>query len=125
VVSFSSGIVGRYFYMQLLGERASLEDILSDLNRRFNALGKAKRLSNDLVRGMKQQALLFAGLTPKIADGSAGLAAALFSSVFGDLRMLISLPPAPRGIPWKVRRHLARYARARRRHATLGYFRKL
>ncbi len=126
IISFSSGIVGRYFYTQLLQQRGELKARLNQLNEGFALLAnKTKpKLTPQILRQAKDDALVYAGGTAAVTSGQADLLTVFFESVRGDIRLLISRPPVPEGAPRAISRPLKDYARAKRRLMTGSYYRR-
>ncbi len=126
MISFASGVVGRYFYTQLLMQRGELKARLAELNEGFVMLaGMTKpKLTPEILRKAKDDALLYAGGTAAVASGQADLFTVFFQSVLGDVRLLVSRPPVPKGAPRAIGRPLKDYARAKRRLMTGSYYRR-
>ncbi|HAR44550.1 MAG TPA: hypothetical protein DCS07_18275 [Bdellovibrionales bacterium] len=112
VVSFSSGIIGRYFFTQIVSQTAELE---KELLLHENSLKTFEHL--------KEQTLVIAGVSTAEHTGSeAGISAAVLNSLMGDVRLMFWMPKQARGLPVPIRDHLRLYAKTKRRMAYLGQF---
>lgn len=127
VISFSSGIVGRYLYMQLLSMRADTKSRLAFYEASFKKCQNLVQppISDQVMNTYKVAAVRLAGGTSQIMSGRADPLRALFFAIIGDLRLFIYSPIVPPGFPADVRHHLRRYAVLRRKVATTGYFQRL
>ena len=127
VISFASGIVGRYLYVQLLGQREEMKARLDRYDLEF----KAWRASGDLAMDdetfttMKQRVLAFVGVDAFIATDQADLVTVLMQSVAGDLRRHVRGIAGIQGVPKGLRRPLLEYSLVARRYLTMHYFRRL
>ncbi len=126
MISFASGVVGRYFYTQLLMQRGELKARLAQLNEGFVMLAQMTKptLTPEILRKAKDDALIYAGGTAAVASGQAALFTVFFHSVLGDVKLMIGRPPVPRGAPRAIGRPLKDYARAKRRLMTGSYYRR-
>jgi len=126
IVAFFSGVIGRYFYTQLLEQRLHLQTAVAFYEDGFDRLLKnaGSRLPVNDLRRLKDEAFRLAGGSAAMVEGRATVFEVLIASILGDLRLLFAPPPAPAGIP-KLRRPLKNYAQVRRRLAAAGYFRRL
>lgn len=127
VISFASGVVGRYFYTQLLVQKHELKDRVNQINEGFRMLQKVAKpkLTDEMLRSAKDQALVFAGANAAVSSGKADLFTVIYQSMLGDLRMIVGRPPMPKGAPRAISRPLKDYARAKRRMMTGSYFRRV
>jgi hypothetical protein len=125
VISFLSGIVGRYFYLQIAMKKndyQQLSDKWVERLKRFLARD-AIEFNEREHRRYLQQALTLAGAPPK--NVSLNLAEALWQSLMGDLRLMMKRPAIPEGWPENSALILKEYAQSFRRATTLESFRKL
>lgn len=127
IICFLSGVVGRYFYVQLLKDRASLKSALKFLDRGFAATlrDSAGGLDPSLLKEAKASAFFYAGGSEAMLKGELPVATVLFQSIVGDLRLLFGRPLMPVGLPPSVSRPLMEYALILRRFYAGKYFRKL
>lgn len=127
MISFASGIAGRYLYMQLLSLRADTKRQLAfyeESFRKCQALTKPP-LPDAVMQRYKNAAILLAGGTPLVMSGAADPFRALALSIAGDIRLFLYAPAIPPGFPRGIRQHLRRYGVLRRKVATTGYFQRL
>jgi hypothetical protein len=126
MISFASGVVGRYFYTQLLAQKGELKARLTELNQGFVMLAQVTKpkLTPEILRKAKDDALIYAGGTAAVTSGQADLLTVFFLSVVGDLKLMVSRPPVPKGAPRAISRPLKDYARAKRRLLTGSYYRR-
>lgn len=127
VISFTSGIVGRYLYLQLLSLRADTKSRLLFYEESFKKCQNLIQppLSDKVMSTYKTAAVRLAGGTAMIMSGRADPMSALLSAIWGDLRLFFYSPLVPPGFPLEIRHHLRRYAVLRRKVATTGYFQRL
>ncbi len=125
MVSFGSGIVGRYFYMQLLRRKVDYDKISERwLGKLRESLKLAKAREDEaLYEATLRAARRFAGCGGE--DQDPGLLTTLFCSVVGDFRLLFWDPAIPSGWPPVSRYILAEYATNLRRGRALVHFQKL
>lgn len=125
VVSFTSGIVGKYFYVQMLKEKNSFEtEAEKRLKQLDNILEKAK-ISPDEKKKYLADALVFVGV-PSLNEGD-GISpiTVLFSAMAGDIRMLFNFPPKPPHWPAGTEYVMAEYALNKRKSLFLEPFQRL
>jgi hypothetical protein len=127
MTSFASGIVGRYFYTQVLRQRVELKAVLTDFEARFAKLTTTNQrvFSKQALAKLKEDAFVTAGGSAALLAGKADALTVLFDSVVGDVRLLLQGPPVPHEFPRALRRPLKEYAVARRRLAAAGPLRRL
>ncbi|MBI4403818.1 MAG: hypothetical protein HY537_06645 [Deltaproteobacteria bacterium] len=126
IISAVSGIVGRYFYIQLLRQGSELEQI-SGYCADYLEKARAKvssEVSEQALTVLKERALRWAGV-PKGPATSLGLLGALAASVIGDVRLMIMPPRTSSHFPVKTRYALEKYALANRRLFFIDYFQQL
>ncbi len=117
VVSFLSGIVGRYFYVQLGRQRAELETEAFESEKILEAPDSGFSIA-------QRDALLVSAGVP-LGGHSVGVFGAVMGSFVGDLRLLLALRSSARTIAPAIRRALGAYAVSRRRMAYLGQFQEV
>lgn len=126
MISFVSGVIGRYFYLQLLTERQSLKETVDQYDAGFDKLIKAGKIpsQNDEFSKVKRRMVVYSGgyVSRKLAPAHAGVM--IMNSIAGDLRLLLLSPPIPRGLRF-IKAPLTRYAVAKRRMQNADSFRKL
>ena len=127
VICFLSGVVGRYFYVQLLKDRASLRSALKYLDRGFTHIMRqsGEELDQRLLADAKAAAFIYAGGSEAMLQGKLPVASVLYRSIMGDLRLLFGRPIVPFGLPPSFGRPLTEYALILRRFYAGKYFRKL
>jgi len=125
IVSFTSGVVGRYFYLQLLEQAGDLHDRIVRYEDSFRRLQRTMQLPPEKLERMKVESLRLAGGTAAMAAGRASLLSVVLDSMAGDLRLFFQTPTVPRGLPRALGVHLRDYGRARRRLITASYYHRL
>ena len=125
VVSFSSGIIGRYFYVQLLRAKVDLENEAQRIRKQIESLlEKMKMQTTESDKNFAfTQALQFVGVPADVDN--AGAFKVFMSSIIGDLRLTISQITPPSGWPAATSYFLAQFALAKRKAVTLEQFKKL
>ena len=125
VVSFTSGIIGRYFYVQMLKEKNNFEEESVRRTTQLDKLLEKINVSADVKNIYLENALVFVG-GPSLAEiNNIGPFAAMFKAVAGDLRLAISSPEKPANWPTGAEYLLAEYGLSKRRSLFLEPFQKL
>jgi hypothetical protein len=127
VVSFSSGIIGRYFYLQLVMKKGDFtregEKWVSRLQR---YLAKSKIQWDEAAYApFLQEALVVAGVPSGAQRASAGSVAAFWSALAGDLRLRFRHLDIPEEWPANSEIAVRAYAVSMRKAATLENFQRL
>lgn len=131
IVSATSGVVGRYFYVQLLHKRKERQE---DVEYWAGALKKMQAQSrvpvaDEVLEKLKVRALRFVGVGSNAVgpDGTlqVGALSVFFSSLMGDIRLLFNSPGATRGLSNASRIALKNYALSERKRLFLEPFRNL
>ena len=126
VVSFVSGIVGRYFYMQLIEGKLSLKKEIEELDAKFDAFEKSckGRLHPKAIIAAKAGAFAMAGGLSGDALKRTSVWAFLARSLAGSYRMATGLPrfPLQGGGGRVLRGQLRSWALLRRRLLAMHYY---
>lgn len=124
VISFLSGVIGRYFYLQLLQAKTTLRSTLDIYEQGFDKYLKSKSgLKKKHMDLAKAHALSMAlGGTGAGQLQGTSLANFLFRSFQGDVRLFLSLPPTPWPGSRTIRKMLRDWARMRRRLIFMNYY---
>jgi|GEM_PF-1336775 hypothetical protein len=124
VVSFASGVVGRYIYMQLLQGKGSLKQKIEMLEKAFDQYqqGSGNRIQPQAMLAAKAYAFAMAGGIPGPELKNTGIVGFLMRSTLGGMRMAFSLPPTPwvESRAFKVK--LKEWAILRRRLISMHYY---
>jgi hypothetical protein len=124
VVSFLSGIVGRYFYMQLLQAKPVLKKKIDALEKNFDQYqqGSGNRIPAQSMMLAKARAFAMAGGVQGPELQRLGLMGFLVRSISGEVRMMTSLPSTP----WQENRlfkvKLREWALLRRRLLSMHFY---
>lgn len=125
VISFTSGIIGRYFYLQLSEEKTDLETTAEKIKLRLE-----KKLANSSTpvtaeerERVMNMALAFAGVPSLVHELNPFQA--IYYSVIGDFRLFFQTPFKPRNWPEQTQIILKSYALAKRRALFLDAFQRL
>ena len=128
VISFASGIVGRFFYMQLLYQKNTLKTSIDDYELGFNKYIKVSG------RGLGEQdlnqakAIAFYQATGGVAATqlrSIGLLEFVVRAARGELSSRFLLPETPWGGGKPIRRKLREWAVLKRRLIFMHYYKIL
>lgn len=122
VISFSSGIVGRYFYMQLVGQRVDLENECAR-SEQIIQQEMGRNAPEGQTRLLMRSALKLAGANED--DRNTGLVRAIARSVAGDFRLSWGLGQISPGTTPLARASLKTYARNQRRIGYLSQFQRV
>ena len=123
-----SGVIGRYFYLQVLKTRAEFEKEAEQSETVLLAFQKqnALRFSSQTIETLKVSSLQFVGagaLLQRPVD-EIGFLSTFFRSLVGDLRIQISSPSNLSALSPHVRATLLRYGLARRHTIFYSHFQK-
>lgn len=125
VVSFSSGIIGRYFFVQLSYHRTDFE---KEAQRALEYLNKTLEKYKIITDPAKKERILHLNLVRvggHISQTKENIILSFFSSLSGDIRVLFSSPPMPKTWPPKARACVVQYAMSTRKAHSLHSFEKL
>ncbi len=118
VIVATSGVIGRYLYVQILKKRSDLQNEAAESEGAIR-----ERLSKDADTAMSS-ALIFVGAGN--ATHSQVTLAVLFKSLIGDFKLAIgSLPPLGIAAPKGTRLLLAKYAVKKRQILFFDFYQKL
>jgi hypothetical protein len=120
VVSFLSGVVGRYFYLQIAGQKNELDRYVQTCRDNF---ARSVNLGKEEVERLQESAQLMACIPVNQTD--AGIISSLYRSLRGDLRMHFSFANFTAGMPADAASWLERMVIAKRRSIFLESFRRL
>jgi hypothetical protein len=125
VISFSSGIIGRYFFVQIASQKHEWEQQATKWVDRFDRiLAKVNiEIGVETKLQLMRNALALAGG----GDGKDHLnpISALAQTLAGDIRLLFSPPQVPAEWPAQTRDCVLQYALCKRRSQFLASFQKL
>lgn len=120
-----SGVLGRYFYVQIIAEKAALKAETERWGKAIQRMLRKsnKQLSENAVERMKLAALDFVGA---IGGGkSVDFLTIIFRSLAGDVRLMFSNPPVASGLHRSAGPILSGYALSVRRENYLEPYTKL
>lgn len=129
VVSFSSGIIGRYFYVQLARSKNNFETESERREQQLSKFLETKQVmtTDEELKKFKHLALNFVGLK----DGTNGTSTelnpffSLINAIEGDVRLYFKKPKRPQNWPVVTEYILTEYALNKRRALFLAPFQKL
>ncbi len=126
VVSFLSGIVGRYFYVQLLTNKVTLKQRIEELEGHFDNFEKSMqgRIHPKAMLAAKNQAFALVGGISGEQLKQTGVWTFLAGSMIGSVRGSAQLPkvPIPGGGSTRMRYELRNWAILRRRLISMHYY---
>ena len=127
IVSFASGIVGRFFYMQLLQGKGLLKRQIETLEQGFDQYVKISgpRVPAQAMLAAKAQAFAMAGGMSSQDLQEAGILNFMMKSSLGSLRMSVGLPPTPWRESRAFRVKLKEWAVLRKRLIFMHYYQLL
>lgn len=125
VISLSSGIIGRYFYVQMVSKKVEFENLAERCAKRLDRiLEKFKVTPNPALRDqLMVRAQLMAGVPSSFQ--SVNPFSAFFLAMAGDLRLSFQRPEVGPGWPVLTKELLKHYAVNKRRALFLESFQKL
>jgi len=124
VISFTSGIVGRYFYVQIVSQKGDLERQLAGQdNFMKRSLGPRADLAK--FEETKQLAVRLSGARPEGEVTFFSVMVVVTRSLIGDLRLRFSRDPRLVALPAPIHYQLNQYAVTQRRIVYLESFRRV
>ena len=112
-----SGVLGRYFYLQILKSWKANDESAGHWERQFDELVEAHPapISGERIEAVKYDAVRFAGAhSPAAGQTLSALPLMLCQSLLGDLRLCFSDPWTLPELPQSSRKILRRYATHKR-----------
>ena len=120
LVSAGSGIIGRYFYVQIAKGQKETGGEIESLKNSITKYFEQKMPQFDFAP-LFDRYVAYAGLTPN--PSSSGLIPAFFNSIVGDIKLSFAKPLAP--IPERVHAGLVKYAALKRQEGFISHFKKM
>lgn len=123
VVSLASGIVGRYFYVNILSDRKTSLNRAERYWQKFLARAKKAQIAEEdpALARVRVHAVKYAGGS----EGNKNLILVLLETLWGDIRCLISPPPTLPQLAPETSYLLEAYAVSERRARNLDAFQRL
>ena len=122
MVSFASGIVGRFLYVQVLTQKKSLRRLLEVYDDGFKKYADRKGLTHDEMQFNMHYAYHMAGGIPENFLKGITLTKVLYRSVFGGVYLAFVLPKTTWGGGLNIRTRLKEYALMRRSLAFYEFY---
>lgn len=124
IVSFSSGIIGRYFYVQLLRVKKEYDELAEKRKTKLAKILEGTQVSAEAQIQQLQKIKQYVGI-PESEEDSINPFFALFLSLKGDIKLLFKYPDKPRGWPAGSQFLLVDYAINKRKSVFLEPFNRL
>lgn len=121
VISLSSGIIGRYFNVQISKLKADFLREAEDLNTQLLKLAAVKNVSEPEYFTSRRDTLVLAGA----GNYSSNPMIAFFRSSIGDINLIIKHIPSPEALGHEGKNLLKKYALSTRKANTVDSFHKL
>ncbi|RME15074.1 MAG: hypothetical protein D6797_07410 [Bdellovibrio sp.] len=128
MISATSGIIGRYLYIQVLGKMQEHRKKTQAWERRILRCLKHFKvpIDEEEVDMMKSKAVQFVGIPRRFLEGKgAPLLLIFLKSIWGDFKHLFVEPSVPSYWPKESRYLLGRYGVEMKRQLLLGQFQRL
>lgn len=127
IVCFVSGIVGRYFYIQLLKERRDIKLTMSRYDEAFEKarVSTPRPWDKRILDEAKWISFLHVGGSPELQAGRLGLHLVLIDSLLGDVRRRLSHFRLPKGLPKSLYKPIIEYALVKRRFHSSDQYKML
>lgn len=130
IIVAASGIIGRYFYIQLGKKKHEIEGDARYWDDRFTSLVKQLPLQipEQNIVATKRAALQMVGgsaLARYQSMGQGSVLGALLASLVGDVRMMFALPKSIAGLPGNSKLILKEYALTTRKVFFYDFFQQL
>ena len=120
VISFASGIVGRYFYLQVTSHKRELEKYVGQLEETFF---RNANLDSSKVNEIKGKAMALAGIPPHPSE--IGPFSAVYRAVKGDIQMNFAFGLISKALNEHADSDLRKLILATRKLVFLEQFRKM
>jgi hypothetical protein len=125
MVSFASGIVGRYFYVNILERKKTAEDRAEKIWKVFQNLAAKFNFNQEHPALKKVEFFALSYVGAPVKGQMLDPITALVSSMMGDLRLIFGNPKTLPGMPPVSRMMLREYALAKRKADLLQPFQQL
>lgn len=127
VVCFVSGVIGRYFYVQLLKERQDMKLIMNRYDEAFEQARKTirKPWEKPILEEAKWRSFVHVGGSAELQSGRMGLPLVLVDSLLGDVRRHITHFRLPEQLPGSLYKPLIEYGLLKRRFHSTDYYKML
>lgn len=127
VISFASGIVGRYFYAQLLQHKSNLEKDVQhcEIFLKSQSTSRINPVPEHVIENLKVANLRYVGAGALVGGGSVSAMGAIFGTFAGDFKRRLLRAPTANGVPPSVITAIQSYALKMRRLGFLGHFQRL
>lgn len=129
VVSFASGVVGRYFYLQLLQQKSTLKQSIGNYEDQFTQyleLTKEQGVQKKHLDYVKSHALSIAcGGIGASQLANINMAQFLYHSILGEIRLRTRMPPVPLPGGKILKEQLRTWAFLRRKLIFMHYYKIL
>jgi hypothetical protein len=124
VVCFVSGVVGRYFYMQLLRGRQEMVQTMQKYDENFELarLNSQQTWPKQLMEQTKWAVFLHVGGSLALQAGKMSLPVVLMSSLLGDLKRMVIGFNFNKNLPISFRKPILEYALLRRKYYSTTQF---
>lgn len=114
LVSAGSGIVGRYFYFQVLQNRGRLRSQLNFYDEGFKKLQVVQRINPAAIEQLKKVAIATACGIDMKRGGQPGFLTILFASIIGDIALKLRPAKLLPGMHRSIAQRLKEYAKIQR-----------
>ena len=125
IVSLTSGIIGRYFFVQLSSQKNDFLQKSELALQKLDLIFSKNNLSVDETQKNKMLAFSLKHVGGFPNEEFVNPMLALFSAISGDLRLLFQDMPTPRNWPRSTKPILSLYAKNQRKAQFLGPFEKM
>lgn len=127
VVCFLSGVVGRYFYIQLLRGR---QEMLQTLQKYDETFEKARIMApqpwaKQVLEQAKWSAFVYVGGSLSLQNGKISLPGVVFVSLLGDIKRYVRGVKFDKNLPNVLKKMLLDYAVIRRRYFSTTQYKQL
>jgi hypothetical protein len=124
VISALSGIVGRYFYFQILQNRGELEDQVRFYDQGFSKLQIAQRIPAQAIENLKIKAIATACGIRMVRGEQTGFFDVLISSFIGDIALFLRPATLLPGMHKSLNLRFREYGRIQRKMYFLDTYKK-
>lgn len=125
VISLTSGIIGRYFFVQLSSHKGEFEAAANKALEKLNKILEKVKIEIAPEKKEKLLKISLAHVGANLSDQQPGPFSAFLSSIEGDFRIAFSDLPMPKNWPLSAKAQVLRFAINKRRSQSIGSFEKL
>lgn len=124
IITSVSGIIGRYVYFQLIGDKEAIRGKIHDYEVGFEQLRKYKNIPEEVMNEMKVRAIAVACGADASSHMKMDFWTVMFLSIYSDIKSLFIPIKIADGLPRSLSAILLKYGKAQRKSYFYSYYKK-